>query len=173
LDGRSEGKLVAACRSGERSAYAGLVKAYTGRVFAICLGILGNADDAEDVAQQALLKGFTAIGELEDSECFGAWIGRIAKNLCTDFLRSQDRGRKALLGRPEVPLSGSNDFSPLQAALKKLPEDYRVALMLYYFDGRSSKNIAEALEISRAAVHTRMSRARKRLRKLLTAGGSK
>ena len=55
LNGHLEKKLVASCRNGDRSAYAGLVKAYSGRVFAICLGTLDNAHDAEDIAQQTLL----------------------------------------------------------------------------------------------------------------------
>lgn len=123
--------------------------------------MLGNIHDAEDIAQQALLKGLTDISELRDSERFGAWIGRITKNLCIDFLR-----RQKYQGNASVEQSSGFDARPqvhdeVRTALAKLPEEYRLVLMLYYFDGRSAKNIAEALVISEAAVHTRMSRARK------------
>jgi RNA polymerase sigma-70 factor (ECF subfamily) len=171
LNGRSERKLAATWHKGDRLAYAGLVKVYSRRVFAICLGMLGNVDDAEDVAQQALLKGFTDIEQLRDSEQFGAWIGRIARNLCIDLLRRRKRERNALARQTEAGENNSGAYPELQDALARLPRRYRLALMLYYFDGRSTENIAETLQISRAAVYARMSRARKRLRKLLETEG--
>ena len=171
MDGRLEKKLVASCRKGDASAYTGLVNAYCGRVFAICLGMLGNSHDAEDIAQQALLKGFMDINQLRDSEQFGAWIGRIARNLCIDFIRRQKRKRTALFERTALPQSSSKEYPELEGALAKLPEEYRLALMLYYFDGRSTETIAETLAISQAAVHARLSRARKQLRKLLSDKG--
>jgi len=169
LNGRLEKQIVAFCRGGDKSAYTGLVKLYSGRVFAICLGMLGNNHDAEDIAQQALLKGFTHIKQLRDDERFGAWIVRIAKNLCIDFIRRQKRNRYALVERGVRPERESNECPEIRGALAKLPQDSRLVLMLYYFDGRSTKNIAETFEISEAAVQTRISRARKQLRKLLEA----
>jgi len=153
-------------------AYAGLVKVYSRRVFAICVGMLGNIHDAEDIAQQALLKGFRDIDQLRDSDQFGAWIGRIARNLCVDFLRRRKREQKAFAERPVVSEGSSKEYTELEEALARLPRRYRVALMLYYFDGRSTENIAETLQISQAAVYARMSRARKRLRKLLETEGN-
>lgn len=152
-------------------AYAGLVKVYSSRVFAICLGMLGNIHDAEDVAQQALLKGFTDIEQLRDSDRFGTWIGRIARNLCVDFIRRRKREQKAFARREAAGASSSKEYPEVEDALAKLPRRCRLALMLYYFDGRSSENIAETLQISQAAVYARISRARKRLRKLLEAEG--
>jgi len=149
------------------------VKAYSGRVFAICLGMLGHRDDAEDIAQQALLKGFTDINKLRDEEQFGAWISRIAKNLCIDFIRRRKRTQSIIAKRVWAAQSGSQEYSGLKSALGELSEEYRLALVLYYFDGRSTKSIAETLMISEAAAQTRLSRARKQLRKLLeTKGGA-
>lgn len=173
MNGYLEKKLVVSCRNGDKSAYKGLAKAYAGRVFAICLGILGSKEDAEDMTQQTLLKGFTDINELRNSEQFGVWIGRIAKNMCIDFMRRQKRRRNAMLERVRTVESNPREYSELEDALAKLPEQYRLALMLYYFDGRSTKNIAETLEMSQVAVHTRLSRARKQLRRLLSSEGDK
>ena len=167
MNGDLEKKLVASCRDGDRSAYSGLVRAYCGRVFAICLGVLGNSHDAEDVAQQALLKGLVDIKQLRDSERFGVWIGRIAKNLSIDFIRRQRRKRGALCKVAMVAESGTEEYPRLEEALRKLSQEYRLVLMLYYFDGHSSKNIAKVLEISVSAVQARLSRGRKRLRRLL------
>ena len=166
-----EKQLVASCRDGDKSAYTGLVKAYSGCIFAICLGMLGNTDDAEDIVQQALLKGFTDINQLRDDEQFGAWLSRIAKNLCIDFIRRQRRKQSILFQQSYQHQSCSKEYHELETALAKLPQDYRVALMLYYFNGQNTEKIAEALEISRAAVHARLSRARKQLRKLLKSEG--
>ena len=171
MNGRLEENLVASCGKADASAYAGLVKAYSRRVFAVCLGMLGNGHDAEDLAQQALLKGLTDIGQLRDDEQFGAWICRIAKNLCIDFIRRQKLKQSVLLQKSPAGTVSSKEYPELQNALAKLPEDYRTALMLYYFDGRSTQKIAESLGISQAAVHARLSRARKQLRKLLEAQG--
>ncbi len=173
MNGRLEQELVAGCRNADNAAYTGLVKAHAGRVFAVCLGMLGNTDDAEDVAQQTLLKGLTDIDQLRDGEQFGAWICRIAKNLCVDFIRRQQRKRTALAQRYAPRARDSKEHPELQKALAELPEEYRLPLMLYYFNARSTKNIAETLEISRAAVHTRLSRARKQLRALLQREGDK
>ena len=166
-----EKKLAASCRSGDKSAYTRLVKAYSSRVFAICLGMLGNSHDAEDMSQQALVKGFTEIRQLRDSEYFGVWIVRIARNLCIDSIRRRRRERIAFAESAAASKSSSKQYPDLQAALAKLREEYRLPLMLYYFDGRSAKNVAETLEISEAAVQARLSRARKQLRKLLQAKG--
>ena len=96
MKGDLEKKLVASCRNADSSADTHLVKAYSGRVFAICLGMLGNTHDAEDVAQQTLLKAITNIKQLRRQEQVGAWISRIAKNLCIDFIREQKRRRSSL-----------------------------------------------------------------------------
>jgi RNA polymerase sigma-70 factor (ECF subfamily) len=141
--------------------------------------MLGDTHDAEDIAQQALLKGLTGIRQLRDNEHFGAWISRIAKNLCIDFIRKH-KHRHAAFDSPRrsvertdypEPLRGSPLRDKLQVALASLAEDASVVLMLFYFDGRSTKNIAETLDISQAAVQTRLSRARRQLRKLLEAEG--
>ena len=167
----SEKKLVAACRNADKSAYAELVKVYSGRIFAICLGMLGNSHDAEDIAQQALLKALTDINQLWDNGQFGPWVARIAKNLCIDFIRKRIRERDILAGQAKSAHNGSKEYPELQVALAKLPEEYRLALLLYYFDGRSTKSIGQTLMISEAAAQARLSRARKQLRELLTREG--
>lgn len=134
--------------------------------------MLRNGHDAEDIAQQALLRGFTDIGQLRDSRQFGAWIGRIAKNLCIDLIRSRKRKQNMSL-RDVAGQRHSEQYAELQAALAKLPDDSRLVLMLYYFDGRSTKNIAKTLDISQGAVHARLSRARKQLRTQLDTDGGK
>jgi RNA polymerase sigma-70 factor (ECF subfamily) len=135
--------------------------------------MLGNTHDAEDITQQALLAGFTDINELRSSEKFGVWLSRITRNLCIDFRRRQNRKRRVLRQQATPRAGDSKVEGRLDDTLAKLPAKYRIALMLYYFDGRSAKNIAETLDISQAAVCTRLARGRKQLRQLLEGEGDK
>ena len=66
----SDKELVAICGRGDKQAYPALVRRYSGRVFGICLGIVGNTHDAEDLAQEALLKGLRQIDSLRDGQQF-------------------------------------------------------------------------------------------------------
>ncbi|MHC4625314.1 MAG: RNA polymerase sigma factor [Planctomycetota bacterium] len=168
-----ERKLVASCRSGDKSAYAQLVNAYSARVFALSLGILGNSHDAEDIAQQALLKAFTGMSQLRNGQRFGPWLCQITRNLCIDLVRKRRRSSETLLRQAPTEKGRADGLAELETALAKLPDDYRIALLLYYFDGRSTENIADALGISGPAVHARLSRARRRLRELLEAEGGR
>ncbi|MHC4529510.1 MAG: RNA polymerase sigma factor, partial [Planctomycetota bacterium] len=77
----SDDILVAACRRGDKSAYAVLVRRYYRYVYAVCLGVVGNMHDAEDMAQDAMLKGFVKIDKLKRTEQFDQWVLRIARNL--------------------------------------------------------------------------------------------
>ena len=161
--------MIARCRDGDRSAYEPLVKAHARRIFAICLSCLGNVHDAEDMAQQTLLNGFSKMRQLRDDERFGSWIGRIAKNLCIDFIRKQKLRYNSLSQDVVTDRDNAKAYPALVRALAKLPEESRLVLMLFYFDGRSTKAIAETLSIRESAAQARLSRARKRLRKLLEA----
>lgn len=168
---QTEEKLIAAFRGGERDAYAVLTKRYAQQVFAVCLGFTGRVHDAEDIAQDAFVKGFTQLNQLRDTEQFGAWICRIARNLCIDDFRKRRVRRDALTSERLKPVSDEtkpkSDYSELEKAISRLPENYRVALLMYYFDGQDARSVGKSLNISSAAVATRLSRARKQLRQLL------
>ena len=170
MDVDREEELIASCRQGDRSAYEDLIRAHSGRVFAVCFGILGNRHDAEDVTQQTLLKGFMQIRMLRDSDRFAPWIVRIARNLCIDVLRVRKR-RGISSGLSDIRAGDADEYRRLEQALNGLSEEYRVPLLLFYFDGRSTQSIAETLGVTQANVQTRLSRARKQLRRLLEREG--
>ncbi len=171
MNAEQERELTALSRQGDRAAYAGLVRAYSGPVFAICLAMLGNRHDAEDMAQQTLLKGFVQIQTLRSSDRFASWIARIARNLCLDLLRRRRHEGVSPILNDSRREGDPDDFRRLEKALSKLNADYRVPLLLFYFDGRSTQSIAETLGISQANVQTRLSRARKQLRCMLESEG--
>ncbi len=81
MDDHADEHLVRAGRQGDKAAYALLVQKHYRHIFALCLGMLANVHDAEDVAQEAMLKGFQSIGRLTWADRFEPWILRIARNL--------------------------------------------------------------------------------------------
>lgn len=165
-DGRDR-RLVEACLRGNREAYDDLVKLHATRVYAVCLAIVGAPADAEDLAQEALVTGYTKIASLRDPDRFGAWIATIAANLSRNFVQQRANHERLLAMQADCAGREPERQSNLQNALWKLREELRIPLILYYFDGRSTENIAATLDISPEAVRMRLCRARGELRKLL------
>ena len=171
MDNRPDRELVDWCRRSDQEAWASLVRRYARRIFAICYGKIGKPDDAEDLAQETFARGFSRIRTLKDGEQFRPWLSQIARNLCVDFLRRKrpvevelDECREAV-----HPESGVNpEYLELRQAIEKLPEQLRTPLLSYYIGGQNTNEIAETLGVAQATVHTRISRARKELRRLLT-----
>jgi RNA polymerase sigma-70 factor (ECF subfamily) len=170
LDDFSDDILVAASRRGDRSAYAVLVKRHYRYVFAVCLGMLGNVNDAEDMAQDTMLKGLVKIERLRRNEQFGEWILRIAKNLCIDFLRRKKQVRTFAAEQAALPRKRIDDNYDLQEAIRRLPKEWRLPLVMYYFDNKSAETIAEKLNVSHSGICQRIRAARKQLHELLRKG---
>jgi RNA polymerase sigma-70 factor (ECF subfamily) len=168
LTGMNDAELVRATVAGDREAYAALVRRHASRIYAVCLAVLHDPDDSQDAAQDALYKGLKSIGSLHDGSQFAAWITRIAQNLCRDKWRTEKR-RQELLEQRSTELAPESESPPpdITDALEELPDEYRTPLMLYYFDGQSSENVARALGLTRAGASTRIARARRALRGLL------
>ncbi len=163
---------MAVCR-GDRAAYAPLVRRHYKHVLLVCIGVLGNVHDAEDVAQDAMLKGLEKLRQLKEPDQFGHWVVKIARNLSINFLRRQAvADRAAPLAAPGLlPDDGANE--DLQAAVARLPLDLRLPLVMYYFDGRSVKTVAENLNVSTSGVYTKLRMAIRRLHEILTEPGDK
>ena len=164
--------LVALSKTGDKAAYGKLVTSYSKYVYAICYGILKSAHDAEDVSQEALVKGFTRIANLKENKQFKSWLGQISRNLCIDLIRKHKRKKEVSsdemldINTPIVATEKTQNEA-LHIALKQLPEHYREPLILYYLEQKETPEIADILEISPAGVGTRLSRARKQLRTIL------
>ena len=165
---RTDEELVSATTKGDREAYAALVRRYSSRIYAVCLAMLRDPDDSQDIAQEALLRGMTRIQTLQEGSQFAVWITRIAQNLCRDHWRVQKRRQELLREHTQASEQVAEATSTdLPYALERLPEKHRTPLLLYYFDGQSSENVAKALNISRAGAGRRLVRAREALRKIL------
>ena len=171
MNAHSDESLVCACQRNDKTAYAVLVQRHYRHVFAMCLGMLGNVDDAEDVAQEAMLKGLLKIKKLDKAKYFESWILQIARNLCVDFLRRRKRTKAIGIEQPMQsmqPPQRTGDNHDLQQAISRLPQELRVPLTMYYFDGKNAKTIARKLNLSHSAACQRIRTARKQLHELLT-----
>ncbi len=171
MDGRSDKNLVVASGKGDRRAYALLVERYYRQVFLVCMGVLGNVHDAEDVAQEAMLKGFVKIRQLRDGSQFGPWVVRIAKNMCVNLALRRKHAARAMVEKAMQPKQTPTRNDNLQQAVKRLPEAIRLPLIMYYFNGQSVKTVAKKLNISSPGVYLKLRAATKRLHELLVKQG--
>jgi RNA polymerase sigma-70 factor (ECF subfamily) len=166
--------------AGDRSAYAAIVKRHARRVHDLARRMLRDAHEAEDTAQQAFLNAYKALDRFDLQRPFRNWLLRITSNLCRNRLaargvRQKERaaqGTDALL--PQVPAPAPEpeapDWTPgVEEAIHRLPEPYRLAIVLRYQHECSLQEIADIAEIPVATVKTHLHRGRAALGKLLQA----
>jgi RNA polymerase sigma-70 factor (ECF subfamily) len=172
MDNGSNQGGVATLGGEGRAAYEVLVRSHYRQVFAVCLGMLTNVHDAEDAAQETMLRGLVKRPDRDD-QGFRCWIVRVARNLCIDLLRKRKRPRPPA-EEPAVQLRQDvNALYDLEQAMGRLPMELRLPLLMYYFDGRSAANIAESLSVSHATACQRLRAARRQLHDLMTEGTGK
>ena len=149
-----------------------LVDNYYKQIFLVCLGVVGNLHDAEDIAQETILKGFMEISGLRKSTHFGPWIIKIARNLSVNFIRRRQRGRQIKEVTIKQPGKEQYPNDNLQQAIANLPMEIRLPLVMYYFDGQNVNKVAENLDMSTSAVYSKLREAIKELHKLLAGQGN-
>ena len=167
----SDEKLVSEACHGHKNAYASLIDNYYKQIFLVCLGFVGNIHDAEDIAQETILKGFMEISGLRKSTHFGPWITKIARNLSVNFIRRKQRGRQIIEVTTKQPGKEQYPNENLQRAIADLPMEIRLPLVMYYFDSQSVNKVAENLDMSTSAVYSKLREAIKELHKLLAEQG--
>jgi RNA polymerase sigma factor (sigma-70 family) len=171
-----EKELVARARRGDADAYEELVRTYQGIAFRTAYLIAGNAADAEEAAQDGLVKAYRALWRFRPGAPFKPWLLRIVANEARNRRRSA--GRRAALAlraagdvasgdaapSPEATLLGAERREELLAALNRLPDHDREALACRYFLDLSEGETAAALGVRPGTVKSRLSRALERLR---------
>lgn len=176
--------LVERARAGDLSAFELLVERYRQRVWRLAYNVLRDSEEAWDVAQEAFIRAWQALGSFRGQSAFYTWLFRITMNLATDRARQRtSRGRA--LGAERVPeedwdrVMVDTEATPddmavrgeererIQAALATLPEHHRTIIMLSDLEELSYREIAEVLDIPMGTVMSRLHNARKRLREAL------
>jgi RNA polymerase sigma-70 factor (ECF subfamily) len=167
--------LLVRIGDGDQDAYRMLVERHIDRAFAVALRILNNRADAEDVVQDTFLKVWTHRGRWEGGKArFSTWLYRVVTNRCID-LRRQPRSEE-IENVPEPQDERPDALASMQRhavnrmlddAMRKLPDQQRIALIFSYHENLSNSEIAEVMETTVAAVESLLKRGRQQLRKLL------
>jgi RNA polymerase sigma-70 factor (ECF subfamily) len=182
-DELAERRAVEAVLAGDASAFRPLVERHQRAVHAVIYRLVHNRDDAEELAQQAFLAAFDALGSFDRERRFSSWLYRIAINLAKDHLRSKKRGEVSLDEAPpsSEPAFMTRDLSPdeaaearqrqhvIERALMQLSIDDREILVLKDVEELSFEEIREILKRPITALKIRAVRARRRLRQALEA----
>lgn len=168
--------LVLACCRGERKAQYGLYQQYAKGMYNICLRMVGNTHDAEDILQVAFVDIFGKIDSFNFESSIGAWIKRIIVNRCIDHLKKRRLLTESFDTRihpdmiDEAPMEkDTHNYSvdAVKQGMKQLSDGYRVVLSLYLFEGYDHEEIATILSISPSTSKSQYHRAKKRLRSIM------
>jgi len=174
-----ERALVDSCRAGDPVAFARLVELHEGMVFSLSARLLGDAEEARDVAQEVFLQVYRQLGRFESRSTLKTWIYRITVNQCHNRRRFwQRRRRDREEGLEAVPVAATARGGPspyeearrrerarrVQSALLDISFEHRSVLVLREVEGLTCEEIAEALGIPAGTVKSRLSRARDAMR---------
>ncbi len=180
--------LVKRIKKGDHQAFRVLVERYQGRVYALALGMLHNRQDALDVSQEAFIKVHRYLGNFQGSASFYTWLYRITYNLCIDHLRRSGRmqtvdyddgiQREAqadpgclqpnrLEGNPSRALRRRELAEKIQEAIDELPPYHKGVIVMREIEGMSYKEMAEAMQVSKGTIMSRLHHARQKLQRAL------
>ncbi len=169
--------IVESCKSGDRSAQYQLYQLYSRGMYNICLRMLNNAADAEDLLQNSFIDVFTKLHYFRYESSIGAWIKRIVVNNCINFLNKKriqlvEMGERDVVSEEDTTKPDWDDMNlsvnKVNEGIRQLPEGYRVVLSLYLLEGYDHQEIGEILGISPSTSKSQYSRAKKKLKGILS-----
>ena len=174
----SDAEAILAIRAGDREAYRTIVERYKMRAYGIALTFVRNPHDAMDTSQMAFIRAFRNLGRYDATRPFFPWFYRILRNICLDHLKRASHTREIPLEDIEILETVDRNLELRQLlwrAMQELPPEQREAIMLYYFQGMSYKEVAETLEKPIGTVMSSLHYAKRKLRAvvggLLDEGG--
>ena len=178
--------LIQELKNGDAKAFEAFVLEYQGMVYNTCYSFLNHREDAEDVAQEVFIDAFRSIDSFRGDASLSTWLYRLSMNKSLDFIRARKRKKR---GSGLLSFFGSDDMSKLNvsdtkqpqelleedekrqilmAAIDRLPDRQKQAIILSKFEGLSQEQAAEVMEASVASVESLLVRAKKKLRELLS-----
>lgn len=185
----SEADLVRRAQQGDSAAFGSLVRSHQRRAVSLAYRLLGNVADAADVSQDAFVRAYRNLGQLDDPTRFGGWLMRVVGNLALNYRRSRASRAATSLDdalevgaevrrpttRQRLTHEGDDEGGPLSdelhdavsRALERLPDKQRLALILFSVEGLPQKEVAEILECSVELVKWNVFQARNKLREML------
>ena len=184
----TEAELIRQSCAGSIDAFEQLILLYEKRVYTIAYKYMGNHEDANDMAQESLIKAYQSIGSFRGDAAFGTWLGKITVNRCLDELRKRKKMQITSLEDPLELEDGSvkkelespavtpeehavqqETAAYMQMLIGELKEEYRTVIALREIEGYSYEDIADILSCSVGTVKSRISRARQYLKERILA----
>jgi RNA polymerase sigma-70 factor (ECF subfamily) len=179
----SEAEAIRLAQQGDAAAFERLYRMHNRRVYSLCLRMLNNTAEAEDLTQEAFLQLFRKIGTFRGESAFSTWLHRLSVNVVLMKLRKKSGTESSLdemtepdedgggprrdFGTVDLRLSGSIDRVNLQRAVEQLPPGYKSVFVLHDVQGYEHNEIAEIMDCSIGNSKSQLHKARMRLRELL------
>jgi len=184
----ADSELVLRAQRGNMQAFEELVKRYENKIYSVAYRMLGNQEDAKDALQDTFIRSFRFIKNFKAESSFYTWLYRIATNVCLTRLTRKNKKEKNTYSL-DVKINTEEDvereipdakYSPellyekkimqkaLQDAINELPSDYRSVVVLRDLQGLSNEEVSKSLQLSLAAVKSRLHRGRVFLRNRLS-----
>jgi len=179
-------ELIVQLQQGDESAFRKLVDEWQAMVYNTALGIVQHADDADDITQEVFIQVYQSVSSFKGDSKFSTWLYRITLSKALDHEKKKKRKKRfgfvqGLFGsqqevqlhpvefnHPGVELEKKERANELFAALKKIPENQRIAFTLHKLEGQSYQEVAEIMNTTLYAVESLMGRAKANLKKELS-----
>ncbi|OLD61049.1 MAG: RNA polymerase subunit sigma-24 [Acidobacteria bacterium 13_1_40CM_2_60_7] len=179
----TEAEAIRSAQKGDAAAFEFLYQLHSRRVYALCLRMVSNPPDAEDLAQEAFLQLFRKIGTFRGESAFSTWLHRMTVNVVLMRLRKKSLpaisleettepdeetgGPRKDVGAADLRLSGAVDRVNLERSIERLPPGYKTVFVLHDVQGYEHNEIAEMMGCSVGNSKSQLHKARTRLRELL------
>ena len=178
-----EANAIRLAQQGDAAAFERIYQLHSRRVYSLCLRMVGNTAEAEDLTQEAFLQLFRKIATFRGESAFSTWLHRLAVNVVLMRLRKKTGSETSLeevtepdeesggprrdFGEPDLRLSGSIDRVNLQRSIDELPPGYKTVFVLHDVQGYEHNEIAAIMGCSIGNSKSQLHKARMRLRELL------
>lgn len=181
----SEAEIIARAQCGDHAAFDVLYERYRPQIYDYIYRRMGNANDADEMTQDTFLKAYLNLPKTDDNLKFGAWLYRIATNVCLDELRHRKLVKwqrwdafisvfhpsQVAKDNPEREVLKGEDYDEVRAILDQLYPKYRMCLILREYHDMSYDEMADALSITHASVKSLLHRAREQFGRIYGARG--
>ncbi|HNU77085.1 MAG: sigma-70 family RNA polymerase sigma factor [Prolixibacteraceae bacterium] len=169
-------QIIEQVRQGDTNAFGSLVVKYQDVVFSMALKILRNREDAEEIAQEAFIKAFRSLHGFRGDSKFSTWLYTITYNTCITHTRKKKNPASRTEEIPDADDEAGVVFGEfpeelrllqLEAAMKQLPEEEYMLILLYYYDDQDIREICRITGFTESNVKVKLYRARKKLHDLM------
>jgi RNA polymerase sigma factor (sigma-70 family) len=164
--------LIEECRKGSRKAQFGLYELYSRAMYNLAFRILNNREDAEDILQDSFVECFKSIDSFRFESTFGAWLKKIIINKCINQIKKKRIDLTLCETLPSIIEVDEEeviyDTGRIFKGIERLPDGYRIILTLYLLEGYDHMEISQILGITESTSKSQYSRAKEKLRSILS-----